>query len=180
MPPPSLPTSPARAQRAAQRQGVTRPPGLRRDSALFGLLISFLACSSADRSGHGPGSSADAPPGSVLDLIRRSNDLALEVHEAYCASCPCGAFLDVSAETEECLASVIDEFPQVRSIWIEGLQCTVAFNEDRLTCLASASDCDQANVCNDASDHTCEGSMTIEDELWVEFGAELQQRCDVF
>jgi hypothetical protein len=153
---------------------MPRPLTSLRSSALFGLLLSCLACSSGAGGSGGSGRSTEAPPGSVLDLARRSNDLLREYDEALCAVCPCGAFLDVSAEAEACYASVLDEYPHLRPAVVEQLQCLIAATENRLTCLASASDCDQSTACRDAGDR-CDANL--DEEIEAAFTAEVQRRC---
>jgi len=136
--------------------------------------LGTLACSGG-RDGGGDGRAAR---GDILTLIRRSNDLARTNYDLQCALCPCGAFSDVSPESEECLAEVATETPALADAFAAGLECSITQLEARRSCLEAATSCDTADTCDrDDTDPDCE-SVAEDHGIDTEaFFTKIVERC---
>lgn len=152
---------------------------------VFLLLGLPLACSnsSADRE-DGSVEHADGSAGTLttLQLVQLSNDLIKDNYDLYCQSCACGGFLDVSSETEQCVASVIDEYPdaEVRRSIIEGLKCWTDALEQEKSCMAASSTCAEAEICRqteDSATNDCNMMIPIGDAAAAQYAANTQYKC---
>ena len=152
--------------------------------ALIPCVLATAACSGSDdapnQTGNDAGSGGGSTPAEILSMIRQNNDRARANYDLYCAHCPCGAFLDVSAEAEQCQVDVLADFPEVRDVLVAALRCEIAYQDTRAACLEAARDCTEAEACSSASDAgsgDCGQTAAAQSEAAQEYVSAVQERC---
>jgi hypothetical protein len=129
------------------------PPRARRDGTMHPagaivFLATLVACSSGGEAGDSRAGNQQSDGGStMLDLVRRLNDLVRQKHDIWCQSCPCGALHDVSPAVEQCVASVYDAHPTARDKLIVAAVCKVDAREAEQDCLLATQDCSAMEDC---------------------------------
>ena len=157
------------------------------EALVVGLItytLATAACAGSDdapnQSGDDASSGGGITPAQMLSLIRQNNDRARSNYELYCAHCPCGAFLDVSAEAEQCQVDVLGDFPDLHDVFVAALRCEIDNADRRGACLEAAGDCTEAEGCSSVSDAgsgDCEQLIGTQAGAAQEYMSAVQERC---
>jgi hypothetical protein len=142
---------------------------------LTAVCAVFVAACSGDGGDGANGGNSEAD---VLGLIQRNNDATRDNHSLYCDRCACGQFLDVSDAAEHCQAEVMGDFPELRDVFVQALQCLLGKSNRRRACLEAASDCAAAEACSDReSGADCEAIGAPHAADIAAFAREVEERC---
>lgn len=152
--------------------------------ALITGVLAIAACAGTDdttnQTGNDASSGGGITPAEILSLIRQNNDRARSNYELYCAHCPCGAFLDVSAEAEQCQVDVLSDFPDLHEAFVAALRCEIDNADRTAACLEAAGACMEAEACSSGSDAgsgDCEQIIAPQAEAAQQYVSAVQERC---